>query len=90
MVEPGQPAWRDIHRNFGPEVFDERGRLDREKLGAIVFRDEAKRRVLNAITHPRIQRAMLRRALWCFLRGERGGDLVSTPPPRTSGSTHCT
>jgi dephospho-CoA kinase len=35
-------------------VLDDAGRLDRKRLGAIVFSDEEKRRRLNAILHPRI------------------------------------
>ena len=54
VVEPGQPALAEIVRAFGAGVLDERGALDRKKLGAIVFADESKRQALNAITHPRI------------------------------------
>jgi dephospho-CoA kinase len=57
VVEPGQPAWDDIVAEFGRDVLLPDGRLDRKKLGAIVFRDDARRRRLNAITHPRISAA---------------------------------
>jgi dephospho-CoA kinase len=61
VVEPGRPAFDDVVRTFGREVLDADGRIDRKKLGAIVFGDapEAKeaRRALNAITHPRIAAA---------------------------------
>jgi len=39
---------------FGEEVLDASGNVDRETLGAIVFKDSAKRHALNAIVHPRI------------------------------------
>ena len=41
-----------IVENFGIEVLLANGELDREKLGAIVFADKAKRQLLNSIVHP--------------------------------------
>ena len=40
---------------FGPEVLTPAGDLDRPALGALVFADEAKRRTLEAIIHPRVR-----------------------------------
>jgi dephospho-CoA kinase len=54
VVEPGQPAYADIVREFGREVVLPDGALDRKRLGEIVFGDQARRRILEAITHPRI------------------------------------
>ncbi len=54
VVEPGQPALGEIAARF-PGVVGPDGHLDRSKLGARVFGDEAERRALNAIVHPRIQ-----------------------------------
>ncbi len=54
VVEPGEPALAEIARAFGSGVLDERGALDRKKLGALVFADETRRRTLNGILHPRI------------------------------------
>jgi len=51
---PGQPAHADIAAAW-PEVVGPDGKLDRKRLGAIVFADPAARRRLEAITHPRIQ-----------------------------------
>jgi len=53
-VEPGRPAYEDIVREFGPEVLAEDGTLDRKRLADVVFADPAKRKRLEAITHPRI------------------------------------
>ncbi|MGE5422634.1 MAG: dephospho-CoA kinase [Ignavibacteriales bacterium] len=53
IVEPGQPALQEIAREFGPEIIGPDGRMDRAKLGDMVFRDPALRLKLNAITHPR-------------------------------------
>ena len=54
VVEPGEPALAAIADRFGPDVIGEDGRLDRPAMAAIVFGDDAARRDLEAITHPRI------------------------------------
>jgi dephospho-CoA kinase len=54
VIEPEQPAYDDIVAHFGREVLSADGRIDRAKLGAIVFADKAQREELNAIVHPRV------------------------------------
>ena len=58
VVEPGQPALDEIVKRFGSEILLADGRLDRPKLGRIIFADAAARAALNAITHPRIRERM--------------------------------
>jgi dephospho-CoA kinase len=58
VVEPGQPALEEIAATFGPQVLLPDGRLDRPKLGDIIFADPAQRAKLDAITHPRIRARM--------------------------------
>jgi len=58
LMEPGQPAYEEILREFGPAILDSRGRVDRAKLGAIVFGDADKLLRLNAIVHPRVLKAL--------------------------------
>lgn len=55
VVRPGEDAYNEIVREFGPSVLNGDGTIDRKKLGSIVFSDEEKRKRLNAITHPRIR-----------------------------------
>ena len=55
VVEPGQPAWREIVEEFGRDVLSSDGTLDRKKLGAIVFANPERRKRLEAITHPAIR-----------------------------------
>jgi dephospho-CoA kinase len=55
VVMPGQPAHAAIVREFGPDVLQEDGALDRKRLGAIVFADPERRKRLEAITHPAIR-----------------------------------
>ena len=57
-IAPGAPAWRDVRDRFGPGVIDAEGRVDRRRLGAIVFADDAARADLNAIVHPRVRSAI--------------------------------
>lgn len=52
VVAPNTDGLRKIVENFGAEVLQANGELDREKLSAIVFVDEAKRQLLNSIVHP--------------------------------------
>lgn len=57
VVEPGEPAWKDIVGYFGEEILLKDGSLDREKLAGIVFQDVEKRKILESFTHPRISEA---------------------------------
>jgi dephospho-CoA kinase len=52
VVEPGTPGLARVAEAFGTGVLGPDGALDRERLGAIVFRDPASRARLNAIVHP--------------------------------------
>ncbi len=55
VVEPGQPALAEIQQAFGGSVLGPDGRLRRKELARIVFADEARRKELEAIVHPRIR-----------------------------------
>ncbi len=54
IVRPGLPAWKAITEAFGSEVLLPDGSINRSKLGSIVFKDYAKRSILNSIMHPAI------------------------------------
>jgi dephospho-CoA kinase len=54
VVMPGQPAYARIVEEFGPQVVQEDGSLDRKALGALVFADAASLKRLEEITHPAI------------------------------------
>jgi dephospho-CoA kinase len=55
VVQPGEPALAAIAREFGRDVLLPDGTLDRKRLGGIVFADPARRKRLEAITHPAIR-----------------------------------
>ncbi|MGH3396348.1 MAG: dephospho-CoA kinase [Streptosporangiaceae bacterium] len=52
VVEPGTPGLAEVVAAFGPEVLLPDGRLDRPRLGDIVFADPELRARLNGIVHP--------------------------------------
>jgi dephospho-CoA kinase len=54
VVTPNSEGLKLVGEAFGSEVLQPDGSLDRQKLGAIVFADEVKRRQLNSILHPLI------------------------------------
>ncbi|HQR32401.1 MAG TPA: dephospho-CoA kinase [Blastocatellia bacterium] len=60
VVEPGQPAFEEIVAHFGHEIVGENGKLNRVKLGAIVFNDADQREKLNSIIHPKVFEAQAR------------------------------
>jgi len=54
VMEPNQPAYNDLLKEFGEGILSLDGAIDRAKLGAIVFADAERRRRLNEIVHPRV------------------------------------
>ncbi len=86
LVRPGEAAHTEIVRQFGPDVLDTSGALDRGKMRNRVFNDPMQRKRLEAILHPRI-RAEVQQQLASFnapyaiiavplLIETGGGDLV--------------
>lgn len=55
VVEPGTPGLASVLDEFGSDLIDADGRLDRAALGRIVFEDPTKRGRLEAILHPLIR-----------------------------------
>ena len=54
VVQAGSDGLAEVVAHFGPEVLLPDGSLDRKRLGSVVFGNEEKRQLLNAILHPRI------------------------------------
>ncbi|MDI2033835.1 dephospho-CoA kinase [Paenarthrobacter nitroguajacolicus] len=71
VVEPGTPGLEQVVEAFGPGILDQAGRLDRPKLGSIVFGDPARREVLNGIVHP-----LVRHAAASIMENAGAGDIV--------------
>jgi dephospho-CoA kinase len=52
VQEPGKLAWEKVVNHFGEEILQTDKRIDRVKLGNIVFADKKKLNKLNKIVHP--------------------------------------
>ncbi len=52
VVEKGTPGLAAVVEAFGEDLLTPEGDLDRPAMGALVFNDEARRRVLEGIIHP--------------------------------------
>jgi dephospho-CoA kinase len=55
LMEPGEPVWEAVRREFGPGVIAADGRIDRRALGGIVFGDPAQLQRLEELTHPAVR-----------------------------------
>ena len=69
--EPGTPGWREVVEAFGEGVLDADGRIDRKRLGGIVFDDEQAREMLNGIVHPIVRRLLEERIATLEREGTR-------------------
>jgi dephospho-CoA kinase len=74
VVAPGTPGLARVAEAFGAGVLGPDGALDRERLGAIVFRDPASRATLNGIVHPLVGEWM--RAAERAAVAASGGDVI--------------
>jgi dephospho-CoA kinase len=54
IVAPGKPALDEIRSHFGNDMVDVTGHLDRAAMRKLIFADDAARRILETILHPRI------------------------------------
>lgn len=55
VVAPGSEGLAAVVAQFGDQILDERGELDRRRMAGLVFGDAERRRELEAILHPRIR-----------------------------------
>lgn len=70
VYEPGTPGFNAVVREFGDD-FVRDGRIDRQRLGALVFGDVDARHRLNAIVHPLVREWMAARTAEAALRGAK-------------------
>lgn len=70
-VEPGTPALHAIEQRFGPAVLEGSGALNRSALREVVFSDEQKRRELEGIVHPEVERLRAQAEREAVARGAR-------------------
>lgn len=72
LIAPGGPAVEAVLEAFGENIVS-CGRIDRKKLGAIVFADAAALKKLNAIVHPPLKQALIDR---CKALREAGHETI--------------
>ena len=75
--EPGSPGFESVVREFGAEYVRD-GRIDRTRLGELVFHDDAARGRLNAIVHPLVREWMAARTAEAI---EGGAEVVVQDVP---------
>jgi len=75
--EPGSPGFASVVREFGPD-YVRGGRIDRARLGQLVFNDEDARHRLNAIVHPLVREWMAARTAEAV---EAGADVIVQDVP---------
>lgn len=65
-LDVGTECYEKTVSAFGKDILLQDGQVDRRKLGAIVFGNEAEREKLNAIIHPYVRKRMdaLSQAVW--------------------------
>jgi dephospho-CoA kinase len=66
---PNTDTWRELVNTFGEEILTADDKIDRKKLGAIVFNNPEKLKRLNAIVHPRMFEMAKQRIDECRCKG---------------------
>ena len=61
VLLPNGEAYHAVVREFGPEILDGDRRIDRTKLGALVFHNPALLEKLSRLVHPPVQQLQARR-----------------------------
>jgi len=54
LMEDDRELCAEIKKEFGDDIYDAEGKLDRKKLAEIVFSDEKKLVTLNGLVHPAV------------------------------------
>jgi dephospho-CoA kinase len=69
VVERGSPGLHQIVKEFGAEVLDSEGELNRLKMAQIVFKDSEWLKKLESIIHPLVQQAVNEKRRWLEAQG---------------------
>lgn len=60
FLKPSSPVAQQVVAEFGPQILDAKGAIERAKLGEIVFGNTEKLARLNALTHPPVLQEIAR------------------------------
>ncbi|KAJ2126127.1 hypothetical protein IW147_000278 [Coemansia sp. RSA 720] len=69
VLEPGEASYTRVVQHFGRSILDDSGRIDRGRLGHVIFSDPEQRKHLNKCTHPYIRRRILWNLAQLYARG---------------------
>lgn len=59
LTEVGQSGYQQIISHFGETILDANRKIDRAKLGQIIFNDSEKKMLLESLLHPLIQQQVI-------------------------------
>lgn len=79
MLKGGE-SYDGVVAEFGRDILDEEGQIDRAKLAAIVFNDQDKLKKLNSLTHPNVTKEV-RRIIDIAERGDVQSMVYDRPVP---------
>lgn len=71
LAEPGGTLWHAYVAHFGEEILRSDRTLDRQKIGAKIFADEAERAWINSTAHPLIRAELKAQIERAVERGEK-------------------
>ena len=71
VVEPDEPAYKEIVETFGEDMLRKDRTIDRKKLGEVVFANKEKLNKLNKIVHPAIRKRMIEKRDAYIKAGEK-------------------
>ncbi|MDT2595883.1 dephospho-CoA kinase [Enterococcus dongliensis] len=77
VVEPETDGLKALEKNFGPTILQSNGKLDRKKLGSIIFSDEKKRQLVDETLDPFIRGEISRQ----IQEAKKSNDLVIVDIP---------
>lgn len=68
LMQKGADGWKGVVETFGSSILGPDGEIQRRKLAAIIFGDAEKRRLLEGILHPLVEKEMQE----AFLKAKEG------------------
>ena len=61
ITKPSGSAFEEILSEFGSEILDEKGLINRKKMRALIFNDPSQKKILENIIHPKVRDEMFQR-----------------------------
>ena len=61
VTEPSGSAFEEILSEFGSEILNDKGLINRKKMRAIIFNDPSQKKILEEIIHPKVRDEMFQR-----------------------------